>query len=146
MGQAPAACRREESGLAAIVILLDSTALIDYLRGRPAGDHIDAMLDAGERLATTGINVEEIARGLRANEEESARTLFSGLVVIPIGFEEGWMAGRWRKDAGRQGVTLTQADCLIAAAAVVAQARLVTGNPKDFRFTDADVEHWPVGR
>lgn len=128
------------------MILLDSTVLIDYLRGRPAADRIDALLDAGERLATTGINVEEIARGLHPNEEVSARTLFSGLLLIPIGLEEGWMAGRWRKDAGHQGVTLTQADCLIAAAAVMTQARLATGNLKDFRSTNADVEHWPVGR
>jgi predicted nucleic acid-binding protein len=44
------------------------------------------------------------------------------------------------------GVTLSQADCLIASAAVGAGARLATGNPKDFPMEELEVEHWPAGR
>jgi len=128
------------------VVLLDSTVLIDYLRGRPAADRVDALLDAGETLATTGINVEEIVRGLRGNEQEPAQALFSGLFLIPLGAAEGWLAGAWRREAAAEGTTLAQADCLIAAAAVTAGARLATGNPKDFVHTPASVDHWPVGR
>lgn len=40
---------------------------------------------------------------------------------------------------------LSQADCLIAAAAVGVGARLVTGDPKDFPMRELDVEVWPVG-
>jgi predicted nucleic acid-binding protein len=79
------------------MVLLDSTVLIDYLRGRPAA-------------------------------------------------EEGWLAGTWRREAATEGTTLTQADCLIAAAAVTAGERPATGNPKDFEHTPALVDHWPVGR
>ncbi|HSH59251.1 MAG TPA: PIN domain-containing protein [Acidimicrobiales bacterium] len=128
------------------MVLLDSTVLIDYLRGRPAADRVDALLEAGETLATTGINVEEIVRGLRGSEHESAQALFSGLFLVPIGAEEGWLAGTWRRDAAAQGATLAQSDCLIAAAAVTAGARLATGNPKDFESMPAPVEHWPVGQ
>ncbi|MDP8976357.1 MAG: PIN domain-containing protein [Actinomycetota bacterium] len=126
--------------------MLDSTVLIDYLRGRPAADRVDALLDAGETLSTTGINVEEIVRGLRGDEQESAQALFSGLFVIPVGADEGWLAGTWRREAAAEGTTLTQADCLIAAAAVTAGARLATGNPRDFESMAAPVEHWPVGQ
>jgi predicted nucleic acid-binding protein len=44
------------------------------------------------------------------------------------------------------GVTLFQADCLIAAAAFTRRATLVTGNPKDFPMDGLVVEYWPVGR
>ena len=128
------------------MLVLDSTVLIDYLRGRPAAARVEALLEAGETLMTTGINVEEIARGLRPGEEPGAQALFEGLVVVPIGVEEGWRAGSWRRQAAHQGVTLAQADGLIAAAAVSAGARLATGNPKDFASTGAAVDHWPVGR
>jgi predicted nucleic acid-binding protein len=103
------------------------------------------LLDRGERLVTTAINVEEIARGLRPDEEDGAGRLFAGLVILPIGADEGWLAGTWRREAARTGSTLTQADCLIAATATTSMARLATGNPKDFRDLPVDVEHWPVG-
>ncbi len=128
------------------MILLDSTVLIDYLRDRPAGQRVDALLKAGENLVTTGVNVEEIVRGLRSEEEQAARALFEGLVVVPIGLDEGWRAGTWRRNAAERGTTLAQADCLIAAAAVGSGARLATGNAGDFALTDVETEDWPVGR
>lgn len=127
------------------MLLLDSTVLIDYLRDRPAADRVDALIESGETLATTGINVEEIARGLRPEEEEGARRLVAGLMILPIGADEGWLAGAWRGEAARRGVTLAQADCLIAAASAVSAARLATGNPKDFAAMPVVVEHWPAG-
>jgi predicted nucleic acid-binding protein len=58
---------------------------------------------------------------------------------------EGERAGRWRRDHAREGTALSQADCLIAAAAVSVSARLATGNPKHLPMPELDVEHWPVG-
>ncbi len=55
------------------------------------------------------------------------------------------MAGSWRRRFGEQGITLTQADCLIAAAAVSAGARLATGNVRDFPMPELELEHWPAG-
>ncbi len=70
----------------------------------------------------------------------------SSLLLAPLGRTEGERAGRWRRDFARQGVTLSQADCLIAAAAVGVGARLATGNPSDFPMSGLELEHWPVGR
>jgi predicted nucleic acid-binding protein len=42
-------------------------------------------------------------------------------------------------------VTLSQADCVIAAAAVDLRARLITGNPRHFPMQELTVEHWPTG-
>lgn len=125
--------------------VLDSTVLIDFLRGRPAVERVAALRATGDVPATTPINVEEIVRGLRADETFAAERLFRGLVVLPIDARAGWQAGTWRRDYAARGVTLWQADCLIAATALVHAATLVTGNAKDFPMDEVEVEHWPVG-
>jgi len=44
-----------------------------------------------------------------------------------------------------RGVTLWEADCLIAATATVNGATLVTGNPNDFPLPELELVHWPIG-
>jgi predicted nucleic acid-binding protein len=94
---------------------------------------------------TTPISVEEIHRGLRATERVAAARLFDGLRIAPIGRPEGVRAGDWRRDHASAGMTLAQADCLIAAAAVTLGVPLATGTPKDFPMRELEVQHWPVG-
>lgn len=125
--------------------VLDSTVLIDYLRGRPAVRRVSALDDSGDQLATTAINVEEIVRGLRPAEAPAATQLFAGLEVLAVDLAAAWQAGEWRREFATRGVTLWQADCLVAAAADVHGAALVTGNPKDFPMADLEVVYWPVG-
>jgi predicted nucleic acid-binding protein len=125
-------------------LVLDTTVLIDALRGRPAADRIRTHLNSGTTLMTTAINVEEIIRGLRPNEIPAANNLFRGLAVLPIRHEEAGRAGYWRKEHAQRGIILHQADCLIAAATTTVDATLATGNPKDFPMIT--VEEWPAGR
>ena len=108
-------------------------------------ERVAALRGVGDVPATTAINVEEIVRGLRPSETDSARRLFRGLVILPIDAKAAWLAGEWRRDHAARGVTLWQADCLIAAAAISNSASLMTGNPKDFPMSGLEVEHWPVG-
>ena len=128
-----------------MLVVLDSTVLIDYLRGRPAVDRVRALRSREDSPATTAINVEEMVRGVRATEVEAAQRLFGGLVVLPIDEAAAWRAGAWRRTFAERGVTLFQADCLIAAATHQHGAVLCTGNPKDFPMAGLTVEHWPVG-
>ena len=102
------------------------------------------MRPRGDR-PTTPINVEEVVRGLPANELGAAERLLDGLLVLPIDREAGWQAGEWRREFAAQGVTLGQADCLVAATTMVAGATLATGNPKDFPMDGLRLEHWPAG-
>lgn len=128
-------------------VLLDTTVLIDVLRGRPGT--IERLRSLRRRTGvpyTTAINVEEIHRGLRANEKSTADQLFDGLRILEIGRQQGEIAGQWRRDHATSGITLAQADCLIAAAAVTIAAPLATGNPKHFPMRELDLQHWPVGR
>ena len=126
--------------------VLDSTVLIDFLRGRPAVGRVIALRASGDVPATTAINVEEIARGLRTNETEAARRLFSGLIVLPIDSRAAWQAGMWRRKFAARGMTLYQSDCLVAATTLGHEGTLATGNPKDFHMRELAVDHWPVGR
>lgn len=127
-------------------MLLDTTVLIDILRGRPGTvSRLLGLRARGDRPCTTAVNVEEVVRGLRSSELGSAAGLLDGIRVVPLRRAEGEMAGTWRREHARRGRTLSQADCLIAAAALSFGAHLATGNPKDFPMRDLHVEHWPVG-
>jgi predicted nucleic acid-binding protein len=129
-----------------VSILLDTTVLIDVLRGRRrAVERLTALRQHGDVPFTTPISVEEIHRGLRDTERAAAIRLFDGLRIAPIGRGEGVHAGDWRRDHGAAGTTLAQADCLIAAVAVALGVPLATGNPKDFPMQELEVQHWPVG-
>ncbi|MGH8911559.1 MAG: PIN domain-containing protein [Acidimicrobiia bacterium] len=126
-------------------ILLDSTVLIDALRGRPAAGQIRGMRRSGDEPWICAISVEEIWRGLLPHEERSAERLMRAMRLAPLGVTEGERAGRWRREYADNGMTLHQADCLIAAAAVGVGARLATGNAAHFPMPELNVEHWPPG-
>jgi predicted nucleic acid-binding protein len=125
--------------------LLDTTVLIDVLRGRLVIERIRELREAGQVPWICAVNVEEVLRGARKSEEEAVMRFLGGMRLAPLGRAEGARAGRWRRDFAREGVTISQADCLIAAAAAGVRTRLATGNPKHFPMPDLDVEHWPVG-
>ena len=125
-------------------LLLDSTVLIDALRGRSAATRLAGLRRTGTEPWACVISVEEIWRGLRPGEEIVARRLFNGLRLAPLGVSEGMRAGAWRQAFARQGITLHQADCLIAAAAAGIHAALATANVDDFPMTEINVQHWPI--
>jgi predicted nucleic acid-binding protein len=126
-------------------LLLDSTVLIDALRGRSAAGRLAGLRRLGTEPWVCAISVEEIWRGLRPNEEPVARRLFNGLRLAPLGLPEGIRAGSWRRQLAGKGLTVHQADCLIAAAALGIGADLATANVADFPMPELSVEHWPAG-
>lgn len=119
--------------------------LLDYLRGRAAVLQVQKLRARGDRPCTTAVNVEEVCRGLRPAEADRAEALVRGLEVLPPGLQEGRRAGAGRRRFAAEGRTLSQPDCLIAAAAFSASALLATGNPRDFPMEGIRLEHWPVG-
>jgi len=128
-----------------LTLLLDTTVLIDALRGRPAAERLRELRGSMHVPWVCAVNIEEVLRGTDGEQEALVKRFLSGLQLAPLGRSEGECAGRWRRDYARNGVTLSQADCLIAAAAVGVGARLATGNPKHFPMPGLDVDHWPVG-
>ena len=94
---------------------------------------------------TCAVVVEELWRGSRPDESDAISSLVGGIQIAPLGAAEGELAGIWRREFASRGTTLSQADCLIAAAAVSAEARLATGNPRHFPMDELELEHWPAG-
>jgi hypothetical protein len=128
-------------------VLLDSTVVIDILKGLPeASARFVALEPAGDVPYVCAVTVEEVSAFLRPRERDAAVALFEGISVAHLGTAEGRLAGWWRRSYRARGRTLSQADVLIAAAAVGIGARLATGNPRDFPMKELVVQHWPVGR
>lgn len=127
-------------------ILLDSTVLIDALRGRAAVGRIRDLRSRGDRPVISPVNVEEIVRGIGEPEHDRTLRFLDGLYVVVLDRGQARQAGDWRREFAARGQTLAQADCLIAAAALRAGGRLATGNPRDFPMPGLSVEHWPVGQ
>jgi predicted nucleic acid-binding protein len=125
--------------------MLDTTVLVDALRGRDAAARLRRLHETREIPWICAVNVEEVMRGIRDHERDATTRLLRGLQIAPLGLAEGTRAGDWRRDFASQGIALSQADCLIASAAIGVRARLATGNPKDFPMQELEVEHWPVG-
>ena len=119
--------------------------LIDALRGRPAAQRLRTLRRTGVEPWACVISVEEIWRGLRPEEEPGARRLFNGLRIAPLGMAEGMRAGAWRREFASRGVTLHQADCLIAAATVSIGATLATANVADYPMARLLLMPWPIG-
>jgi predicted nucleic acid-binding protein len=126
-------------------LLLDTTVLIDLLRGLAASERLRGLRSGAQVPWICAVNVEEVFRGARGEEEAPVARLLSGFQLAPLGRAEGERAGSWRRDYAGKGITLSQADCLIAAAAVGVGARLATGNPGHFPMPELEVEHWPAG-
>lgn len=82
---------------------------------------------------------------MRPPETVPARRLLAGLRLAPLGEDEAWRAGEWRRAFAARGTTVSQADCLIAAAALSVGARLATGNPRHFPMNEIAVDDWPPG-
>ena len=127
------------------MLLLDTTVLIDSLRGLSASERVRALRESEQLPYICAVNVEEVLRGARGDEEAAVARFLGALRIAPLGRAEGERAGRWRRDFARNGLILGQADCLIAAAAVGVGARLATGNPSHFPMDELEVEHWPAG-
>jgi predicted nucleic acid-binding protein len=96
-------------------LVLDTTVLIDALRGRPAAARLRDLATRHEVLLTTVVNVEEIVRGLRPSEEAVADALFTAIRVLPVREPDARRAGAWRREHAARGIPLHQADCLIGA-------------------------------
>ena len=124
-------------------VFLDTTVLVDALRGTGAAERLRALRDSDAFTYVCAINVDELWRGARGSlQERQVARLLRGMRVVPLGAAEGERAGRWRRDFALRGMTLVQADCLIAAAAVTIGARLATANVADFPMPGLIVEDW----
>lgn len=113
--------------------LIDSTVVIDHLRGRSAATEVvDRATDLGETLAASEIVRFEVLSGVREAELEGTehflRTLSWVVVDARISRLAGWLSRRFRPSHAGIGAP----DYLIAATALVLDVELLTTNVKHF--------------
>jgi predicted nucleic acid-binding protein len=112
------------------VILVDSSAWIEYLRGTqsPADLFLANAIGKGKELATTGPILVEVLAGARdeRNAADLAR-LLGRAEQIAVGQPSDWeTAASIYRSCRRSGTTVRRlADCLIAAVAIRAEASLL---------------------
>ena len=113
--------------------LLDTTALIDFSKGRePAFSLVHRFLESGDEVGLSPINIAEFYSGLAPSAWEVWDEFFEPLILWPISLSAAKQAGKFRYDFARTGITLSTTDTLVAAVALEHRATVVTSNVKDY--------------
>ncbi|MCR1785203.1 type II toxin-antitoxin system VapC family toxin [Nocardioides carbamazepini] len=116
-----------------MTVVLDTSVLIDHLRGRAEAQQ--AMADAvrrGEVLAASVLCRTEILAGMRSTEEEATHALLAGLDWIPVTIDIADRAGAWARRFLRSHPGIDPVDYVIAATTATVGGRLWTCNVKHF--------------
>jgi predicted nucleic acid-binding protein len=126
-----------------VILLLDTTVLIDVLRGRLNRSRLLAeLVERGDHLATSAINVGEVFGGLRPMEKAGADAFLLTLEVYPLTAALAREAGVLQYAWARRGKTLSLADMIVAATALEYGLTLMTDNRKDFPM--AELSFFPL--
>jgi predicted nucleic acid-binding protein len=119
-----------------MILLLDTTVLLDVLRARQNRRSLLAELVTGGHLfATAAINIGEVYAGMRPGEELRTEAFLSSLECYPITVRShaGPVLSRVR---GHVKAGLSLANMMIAATALEHSLALMTDNRKDFPLPD----------
>lgn len=117
------------------LVLLDSDAAIDFLRGiEPSVRLLESLTSAGDIPGICDVVVAEVYSGLPVESRSKVAGVLSGFAYLDTSVEAARQAGEWRYEFARRGVVLAISDVLVAATALAHQARLLTGN----------VAHYPM--
>ncbi|MBX3071716.1 MAG: type II toxin-antitoxin system VapC family toxin [Thermomicrobiales bacterium] len=115
------------------MIVLDTTIVIDHLRGHPAAQQAVSNASARDvRLACSVVTKVEILSGMRAYEEPQIRGLFAGIEWVDVSDEIAELAGLTANQFMRSYPGIDTADYIIAATAARLTAVLWTTNLKHF--------------
>jgi len=121
--------------------LLDSTFLIDHLRGDPAArQRFRRLFEEADEPVVNEVVVCEVATGAPRHPDPDLAALLEPIEYIQPGPEAAILAGQWRDAVRRRGYQLSLADALIAVAADVGGATVLTRNVRDFRPLPVTVE------
>lgn len=116
--------------MAWVSTLLDSTVLIDVLRGHAAAG---AYLESLDRRPTCSeISRVEVLRGLRSHERSSCERLLGSLAWAPLNEEIARRAGELGRQYRRSHAGFGAADLSVAATAQVLGLPLATANVRHF--------------
>ncbi len=113
--------------------LLDTTAIIDYLRDKGGvPELLEKLCIEGGLLCCCPINIVEVYAGMKDKEKAVTDEFLSSLKCYEITVDIGHTAGELKRKFAKKGITLSTADVLIAATAIKNRLMLVTNNSEHF--------------
>jgi predicted nucleic acid-binding protein len=120
-----------------MTILVDTSVLIDHLRGESAARlALAEAVQRGERLACSVVTKVEVLAGMRPDEERATRRLLDALDWIPVDDEIAERAGAMANRYLRSHPGVDPVDFIIAATVELHDATLWTRNLKHFPMLD----------
>ena len=122
------------------MVILDSTILIDFLKGRKnAIEKIKELEEKQTLLHTTQINVFELIQGIYANSQRKEDELMAldvvlqKIKILDINYIAAYTAGKLTGELSKKGITIQTGDALIAGTGLAHSIHIiVTKNVKDF--------------
>ena len=116
-----------------MTLLLDTSVLIDHLRGNPATRQaLAAAVHDGERLAASVVVKVEVLAGMRPGEERRTRRLLDALDWLPVDDDIAERAGQLANRYLPSHPGVDPVDHIIAATAELHDAVLWTRNLRHF--------------
>lgn len=113
-------------------VVVDSSVIIDVLRGDPAATDALAVARSGGRIHANEVTRLEILAGMRATEETETRRLLAEFIWHPIDESNAEIAGELGRRWLRANRGIDTPDLAIAATAIQLNAPLLTRNVKHF--------------
>ena len=115
-----------------VVIHLDTNFLVDLVTaGSPGGRRIHRWLEAGKSVTTSAVAWSEFCNGPLTKAQKDAAFAVLNRTITDFTWREAEEAARLFNLSGRRRGA--HADCMIAAAAILAGAPLATFNTADFQ-------------
>ncbi len=116
-----------------MTFLLDTTVLVDVLRGRNnRRSQLATLVEQDHILATSALTLGEVYAGMHPEEAAQTEVFLNSLDCIPVTASIARRAGSLKFSWQQKGRTLTLADMIVAATALEHSLSLVTDNRRDF--------------
>jgi tRNA(fMet)-specific endonuclease VapC len=115
------------------MIVLDTDVLIEIFdKHSGTGDKaLDRILESGDSVSTTSVNLHEIMYGLHKYAKPVREVL--QLPVLNYAKEDAQLSAKIELESERAGTTMRRTDAMIAAVAINIGARLYTLDLKHFK-------------
>lgn len=118
-------------------VLVDSSVLIDVLRGREGrADLLERLVARGSLLCSCDITLAEIYAGMLEPERTRTEDLLGSLFYLPCEAAVARRAGLLRRAWRAKGHSLTLADTFLAALCIQHGVVLLTDNKRHFPMKD----------
>lgn len=120
--------------------LLDTTAIIDHLKGRrEVTSFLERLGEQEEVVGCCCINITETYAGMLEHEREKTAMFIQGLFYFETTSEIAKLAGELKNRYARDGITLAVSDVTVAAIAITNNLILVTSNPKHYPMPELQI-------